>query len=117
MKPFRRNRLKRNIVRLARALAAHADGSRIYGYNLSRAARVRSGAMYPFLQTLLDHGKLTDGWETDDEAEGRPSRRYYYLTPSGASALTGILADAQQDTRFDEHAGDILAALDQLRRF
>jgi DNA-binding PadR family transcriptional regulator len=114
MKPIRRNRLKRNVVRLARALAAHADGSRIYGYELSRAARVRSRVMYPFLQTLLENHQLTDGWDTEDDTD---SRRYYYLTPSGASALTGILADAQQDPRFDRHAGDILTALDQLRRF
>jgi PadR family transcriptional regulator PadR len=56
--------------------------------------------MYPRLSTLLAEGWLTDGWETTEEAAGRPPRRYYELTDNGKRGLGAVLAKAKQDSRF-----------------
>jgi PadR family transcriptional regulator, regulatory protein PadR len=87
------------LVQLAAALMA-APEDRHWGYQLSKASGVRSGAMYPRLTSMLEEGWLSDGWETQKEASGRPPRRYYRLTEKGKVELGAILARAQQDQRF-----------------
>lgn len=73
----------------------------LWGYELSRAAGVRSGVLYPILHRMLDEGWLEDGWEEHDPGEKkRPPRRYYRLTETGARELGGILRTAQHDARF-----------------
>jgi PadR family transcriptional regulator len=71
-----------------------------WGYDLSRRAGVRSGVLYPLLSRMLEEGWLTDGWETTEEARGRPPRRYYQLTDYGRRELGGLLDTAQLDPRF-----------------
>jgi len=74
---------------------------RHWGYELSKAAGVRSGVMYPILQRLLHDGWVTDGWEDPAEiTRRRPPRRYYVLTDSGRRGLGAVVADAQHDPRF-----------------
>lgn len=87
------------LVQLAAALMA-APGDRHWGYQLSKASGVRSGAMYPRLTSMLDEGWLEDGWETQEEASGRPARRYYTLTEKGKAELGAVLARAERDQRF-----------------
>jgi len=87
------------LVQLAAALMKHPN-DRHWGYRLSRESGVRSGAMYPRLSTMLNEGWLTDGWETTEEAGGRPPRRYYRLTEDGLRELGAVLARAEQDDRF-----------------
>lgn len=87
------------LVQLAAALMA-APEDRHWGYQLSKASGVRSGAMYPRLTSMLEAGWLSDGWETQGEAGGRPPRRYYQLTDRGKVELGAILVRAQQDQRF-----------------
>lgn len=77
-------RRTKNFLAVTAALMANPDG-RHWGYELSRASGVRSGAMYPMLSKLLDLGWLTDGWETP--TGGRPPRRYYELTDTGRDSL------------------------------
>jgi PadR family transcriptional regulator, regulatory protein PadR len=60
---------------------------RHWGYQLGKAAGLRSGVMYPLLSRLLDDGLLTDGWEDPAEISGRPPRRYYELTDAGRQEL------------------------------
>ncbi len=88
------------MVHVATALM-EAPNDRQWGYDLSRRAHVRSGALYPILHRMLDEGWLTDGWE--EQAEGRrkrPPRRYYKLTETGAAELGALLARARADVRF-----------------
>ncbi|MFI5591279.1 PadR family transcriptional regulator [Amycolatopsis sp. NPDC051758] len=87
------------LVRLAAALM-NAPDERHWGYELSRASGVRSGAMYPRLSTMLEEGWLTDGWESAGETSGRPPRRYYHLTDKGKIELGAILSKAASDERF-----------------
>lgn len=92
-------RVTHALVQLAAALMAAPD-DRHWGYQLSRASGVRSGAMYPRLTQMLDEGWLADGWESVEEAAGRPPRRYYTLTDRGRAELGALLDRATSDERF-----------------
>ncbi|WP_439378934.1 PadR family transcriptional regulator [Amycolatopsis lexingtonensis] len=56
--------------------------------------------MYSRLTKMLAEDLVTDGWESVEEAVGRPPRRYYQLTDKGLRELTAIVAKARQDARF-----------------
>lgn len=86
-------------MRLAVALMSDPYG-RHWGYELAKAAGLRSGIVYPALSSFLEDGWLTDGWEEQWEgSKKRPPRRYYELTRRGRQEL-GALADAAEtDTR------------------
>jgi PadR family transcriptional regulator, regulatory protein PadR len=54
-----------------------------------------SGTLYPILIRLREAGWLSDRWEDGKPAElGRPNRRYYRLTASGARAYKSALPKA-----------------------
>jgi hypothetical protein len=49
---------------------------------------LKSGSLYPILQRLENAGWLTSRWEDEEHAasQGRPPRRYYRLTGTGAAS-------------------------------
>jgi PadR family transcriptional regulator PadR len=64
-----------------------------YGLELSKAAGLPSGSLYPILARLEQQGWLTSDWEqVDQRAAGRPRRRYYQLTGEGAAEAEQALA-------------------------
>jgi PadR family transcriptional regulator, regulatory protein PadR len=73
-------------------LQALADGRR-YGFDIIDHTGLPSGTVYPSLASLDQRGYVTASWEDGRvaEAEGRPRRRYYRLTPEGEHALTEAL--------------------------
>lgn len=77
------------LVRVATALLSDVNAPH-WGYELSRSSGVRSGVMYPILARMLEHGWLSDGWETNPES--RPPRRYYRVTDEGRKQMETILA-------------------------
>jgi PadR family transcriptional regulator PadR len=89
------------LVQVALTLMADARG-RHWGYDLSKRSGVRSPVMYRLLQTMLDQGWLTDGWEEQPQAgrAKRPPRRYYELTDAGKIELGAVIAEARRDARF-----------------
>jgi PadR family transcriptional regulator PadR len=92
-------RLTNAQVKVAIALLQNTTG-RHYGYELSRAAGVRSGVMYPLLRRLLNDKLVVDSWEDPGETDGRPPRRYYTLTTKGVQRLGGLVEAARADKRF-----------------
>ncbi len=63
-----------------------APDAETYGFQLSRAAGVNAGTLYPLLQRLLTEGWLQARWEdVDESAAGRRRRRYCRLTAVGES--------------------------------
>ncbi len=72
----------------ALVLRAVAGGYR-YGFDVMDACDLPSGTVYPALRRLEKAGLLRSSWESAAEAhaDGRPRRRTYELTPSGAGAL------------------------------
>jgi PadR family transcriptional regulator PadR len=56
-----------------------------YGLEISKAAGLASGSLYPILARLEQAGWIQGAWEDlDPAAAGRRPRRYYRLTPVGA---------------------------------
>ena len=70
-------------------LHAIADG-RAFGFEIMDATGLTSGTVYPTLDRLEESGLLRSQWEDARIAhrEGRPPRRYFTLTPTGAEALS-----------------------------
>ncbi len=62
-----------------------------YGYDLMKAAGVKSGTLYPLLGRLEEDGLVSSGWAVPQMAGQRP-RRYYRLTGEGATVARVELA-------------------------
>lgn len=68
-----------------------------YGLELGAALGLPSGTIHPILARLEGVGWLTSGWEdVDASAVGRPQRRYYLLTPTGAQSAQEAVARANE---------------------
>lgn len=67
---------QRQVDARKRVLQAIRDGNH-YGLDISRAARLGPGRMYPALHQLLEAGELTDEWIP--QPDGRPARRAYRI--------------------------------------
>jgi PadR family transcriptional regulator PadR len=72
----------------------------LYGLELSQETGLLPGTAYPILLRLENEGWVTSRWENiDPHAEKRPPRRYYRLTPTGATQASAALADARRPSR------------------
>lgn len=70
-----------------------------YGFDLAREAGIATGSLYPILARLEQAGWVDSYWEDQNaDREGRPRRRYYVLTTSGAVAARHALSDALRRT-------------------
>lgn len=67
-----------------------------WGYHISGSTGLKGGSLYPVFRRLEDAGLVASRWEADEhsEAEGRPRRRYYALTPDGLAYCRAVLAPA-----------------------
>ena len=73
----------------------------LYGLQIGHAAGLPSGTIHPILARLEGIGWVESFWEdVDPRAEGRPARRYYRLTSSGADSARSALARAARSRRF-----------------
>ena len=80
---------------VARVLAAMLADPAVprYGLDLMQDTGLASGTLYPILLRLERAGWVASQWEEiDPVAEGRPSRRYYHLTPEGTAGARRELA-------------------------
>ena len=68
-------------------------GRKWYGLELCRATGLPSGTLYPIIARLEQEGWLASEWEDPQlhEREGRPRRRYYWMTGAGAAEATALL--------------------------
>lgn len=94
-------RTTHTLVQVAMALL---DGSeaRHWGYEMSKASGVRSGAIYPILARMIDQGWIVSGREdlAESSLHGRPPRRYFEVTKQGEREMTALLTAALEDARF-----------------
>ena len=74
-------KLTPQLERVLRAFLADPPAQR-YGYDLMKAANLKSGTLYPLLGRLEDQKLVTSAWETPKQ-EGERPRRYYQLTAEG----------------------------------
>jgi DNA-binding PadR family transcriptional regulator len=91
-------RITLSVVSVLRCFLQDPDRAR-YGYELTRAAGVPAGTLYPILDRLHKEGWLRDGWEEIDPAEaGRPARRHYRLTDCGLAQASAVVAGIHAQT-------------------
>jgi DNA-binding PadR family transcriptional regulator len=65
-----------------------------YGYELMKAAKIQSGTLYPMLARLAEEGLVVSAWEPhQEEAGGRPPRKWYKLTGDGVATARQELAE------------------------
>ena len=69
-----------------------------YGYDLMKAAGLKSGTLYPLLGRLEEERLVTSAWETPQHDGQRP-RKYYRLTAKGAEVARLELAQISADRR------------------
>jgi len=64
-----------------------------YGTDIMERTGLPSGTVYPTLSRMDERGYLRSRWEKRElaDAERRPRRRYYRLTPSGEQALDAAI--------------------------
>lgn len=68
-----------------------------YGLEIADAVRFPTGTIYPILARLEQAGWVESEWENVSPAvAGRPRRRLYTLTGSGAVAARRALADGRR---------------------
>ena len=95
----RRPRMTTPTVLILRELVADPTLGR-YGLDLSEAAGVGTGTVYPILVRLEQAGWVVSEWETvNPSEEGRPRRRYYKLSEDGAEQAVTALARIDARTR------------------
>jgi DNA-binding PadR family transcriptional regulator len=99
-------RITTAVVKVLAAFVEHPGDDR-YGLDLIRDTGLPSGTLYPILTRLERAGWVEGIWEQiDPVAEGRPARRYYRLTPTGAeSARHELAALYQQLSKADTQLG------------
>ena len=84
-------RVTPQMLRLLEALIADPDAD-WWGLALAEAAGIRSATVYRALARLEAAGWVSSAWEEVDPAhEGRPRRRLYRLTSSGARESCRVL--------------------------
>lgn len=67
----------------------------LYGLQIGAEAGLPSGTVHPILARLEGLGWMESRWEEiEPSLEGRPTRRYYQLTGSGAQNAREALARA-----------------------
>jgi PadR family transcriptional regulator PadR len=75
-----------------------------YGLEIVERTGLASGALYPILARLEQHGLLQSTWEQiDPRGEGRPPRRYYTLTEQGTKRAREAVASARLAITPAEH--------------
>jgi DNA-binding PadR family transcriptional regulator len=64
-----------------------------YGFDIIDITGLPGGTVYPALRRLEEAGFLSSKWEKPSisQAEPRPARKYYQLTPAGRDALAEAL--------------------------
>ena len=83
--------LRKGVVELA--VLALLAGSPRYGQQIvdelsdHHALALTAGTVYPLLSRLLKSGQIASRWE---ESPVGPPRKYYRLTPDGATTLRGM---------------------------
>ena len=69
----------------------------LYGLEIGEKAGLPSGTIHPILARLEGLGWVESSWEDiDPRVEGRPQRRYYALSATGADRARGAVERAHR---------------------
>jgi DNA-binding PadR family transcriptional regulator len=70
----------------------------LYGLELSKLTRLKSGSLYPILIRLADRGLLESRWLEPSEP-GRPPRHAYRISAAGLKALSDVQTASNMSLR------------------
>ena len=71
-----------------------ARSRELSGADVAETTRLASGTLYPILIRLEKAGWLNSHWEdVDPQKEGRPRRRLYRVTPTGAAKARAAMIE------------------------
>ena len=84
-----------------------------YGFDILDATGLPSGTVYPILRRFAREGLATSEWEAEGlaQAEKRPPRRYYALTPDGEKVLADTAARYRAADAIAPRHGDAFPAV------
>jgi PadR family transcriptional regulator len=97
MTDAKRPRMTLSTLAILSAMLEEPNAS-YYGLELSSAAGVKTGVLYPTL-ARLEHAKILESeWEhgIEHKTVGRPKRRYYRLTGAGQRLAAEVVAEQRQ---------------------
>ncbi|HET8684025.1 MAG TPA: helix-turn-helix transcriptional regulator [Micromonosporaceae bacterium] len=69
-----------------------AEGLELHGWAITKATQRTGPTVYKILERLTVGGLVTARWESEHPEPGKPRRRFYRLTPTGAERARGLLA-------------------------
>ena len=69
-----------------------SSGDAVWGMLVIKSSGRPAGSVYPILERLEQAGWATSSWEDDPSRVG-PRRRYYELTPDGATAARSAIGE------------------------
>jgi len=78
-------------------LRALGDDVELHGWAIMKTTRRSGPTVYGVLDRLEDAGWITGRWEDHHPEPSKPRRRFYRLTPTGATAARGLLADRRPE--------------------
>lgn len=86
-----------------------------YGLDLTDRTGLLPGTVYTTLRRLESKDLVEGHWEEPElaEAERRPRRRYYTLTPAGEAALADARSRLAQRTRQARAQGPVMGSTDR----
>ncbi len=92
--------LETDILEVALSML-RSGNAEFHGFGIARDLRAQSGSrsltshgtLYKALSRLEEFGLLASRWEDAADAEGRPRRRLYQLTPRGITAIEQVRAE------------------------
>lgn len=82
---------------LALFLAVAGEPAELHGWAISRATNRSGPTVYGALDRLESAGWITARWEDQQPDQNTPRRRYYRLTPLGATAARELLAERRPE--------------------
>jgi DNA-binding PadR family transcriptional regulator len=73
--------------------------SEFSGAEIARSTKLASGTLYPILLRLEEAGWVESHWESGDPRDlGRPRRRFYKVTATGASRARSAMKELKMLT-------------------
>lgn len=70
----------------------NAEGLELHGWAIIKTTKRAGPTVYKILERLTDGGLVTARWEREHPELGKPRRRFYRLTPTGAAQARELLA-------------------------
>ncbi|WP_433323506.1 PadR family transcriptional regulator [Spirillospora sp. CA-294931] len=74
-------------------LRAHRQNTRPHGWEIMKATGRHGPTVYRALDRFAEAGWLDAEWESENPTPGKPRRRFYSLTPTGAEAASSVLRE------------------------